>query len=229
MGPKTIKLPGKHNRTVLVGRTGTGKTVAGLWHLSLQDLARPWVILNFKNDEHIDSIENTIEIGLDWKPTKKDHGLYIARPLPSDAKGTSLNPSPLEQFLWRIWDRGNCGIFCDETFMVGNNDAFNSCLTQGRSKRIPMIMCTQRPVWISRFCFSEASYIQVFDLNDARDIDTIEGFVPILWDKEQPLGQHQSWYYEIDRNYLVRLNPVPDMDRIRATFGNRLGKRVQFV
>jgi hypothetical protein len=222
-----IKLPGKNNRIVLVGRTGTGKTVAGLWHLSNQNLERPWVILNFKNDEHIDSIENTQDVGFDWKPGKKDRGLYIVRPLPSDMKG---DPSPLETFLWKIWNAEKCGVFCDETFMVGNtNDAFNSCLTQGRSKQIPMIMCTQRPVWISRFCFSEASYIQVFDLNDSRDIDTVEGFVPIVWEQEKPLGPHQSWYYEIDRNYLVRLNPVPDMDAIRAVFQKKLHRKHQFV
>jgi hypothetical protein len=226
---KPIKLPGKHNRIVLVGRTGTGKTVAGLWHLSQQNLDRPWVILNFKNDEHIDSIENTAEIDFDWKPTKKDKGLYILRPLPSDMKGTIQRPSNIDVFLWKIWAAEKCGIFVDECFMVGNSDAFNSCLTQGRSKQVPMIMCTQRPVWISRFCFSEASYVQVFDLNDARDIDTIESFVPIVWEQEPPLEPFQSWYYEIDRNYLVRLKPVPDMDHIRGTFKSKLRKRVTFL
>jgi hypothetical protein len=218
----TIKLPGKSNRIVLVGRTGTGKTVAGLWHLSNQNLERPWVVFNFKNDEHIDSLENTNEIGLDWKPNKKDRGLFILRPLPSDMKATREGPSPLEVFMWRLWHHERVGVFCDETFMVGPNEAFDACLTQGRSKEIPMIMCTQRPVWITRFAFSEASYIQVFDLNDSRDIQTIEGFVPIVWDDEKALGPHQSWYYEIDRNYLVRLQPVPDMDRVREVFKTKL-------
>lgn len=228
--PEPIKLPGQKNRIVLVGRTGTGKTVAGLFHLANQNLEKPWVILNFKNDEHIDSIDNTQEVDLGWKPGKKDRGLYIVRPLPSDSKvPRGADYSPLDVFLFRIWAKEKCGIFVDESFMVGNSDALNTCLTQGRSKQIPMILCTQRPVWISRFCFSEASFIQVFDLNDARDIDTIEGFVPILWDKEKPLGPHESWYYEIDRNYLVRLKPVPDMDWIRNVFATKLHRRHQFV
>lgn len=225
-----IKLPGVNNRTVVIGRTGTGKTVAGLWHLSYQNLERPWVIIDFKNDEHIESIENTMEIGLDWKPGKKDRGIYVVHPLPNDTKvARGEEYSPLDKFLWKIWAKERCGLFIDECFMLGNSDAFNSILTQGRSKHIPVIMCTQRPVWISRFCFSEASFIQTFDLNDSRDIDTVEGFVPILWDKEPPLKDYQSWYYEIGRNYLVRLEPVPDMDKIRSTFETKLHKRHQFV
>jgi len=217
------RLPGPKNRTILIGRTGTGKTVAGLWHLSNQDLERPWVILNFKNDEHIDSIENTTDVDYDFVPKKKDRGLYILRPLPGDMEGS---PSLIETYLWKIWGREKCGIFCDETFMVGrNNKAFNACLTQGRSKEIPMIMCTQRPSYISLFCFSEASFIQVFDLNDFRDIDTVEGFVPIDWDKETPLKDHQSWYFEVARNLLYRFQPVPNMNEIRKVFASKLHRK----
>jgi len=230
--PDEIKLrwPGVTNRIVLAGRTGTGKTVAGLWHLSNQDLERPWVVLNFKNDEHIDSIDNTLDIGFDWKPTKNSRGLHILRPIPSDMKrGPKGEPPALETFLYKIWERENCGLFVDEAFMIGMNEAFDVCLTQGRSKHIPMIICTQRPVWISRFCFSEASFIQVFDLNDKRDIITVEGFVPILWDEERPLGPHESWYYEIDNNQLVRLKPVPNMNKIREVFKNKLHTQWQKI
>jgi hypothetical protein len=219
------KLPTDKNRTILVGRTGTGKTVAGLWHLSNYDLSRPWVVLNFKNDEHIDSIPNTVEIDFDFVPGKKDKGLFILRPLPTDMKPSRLEASRLETYLWKIWARENCGVFCDEGFMVGQNDAFDALLTQGRSKHIPMIVCTQRPVWLSRFCFSEATFIQVFDLNDIRDIQTIEGFVPLEWDREVPLGPHQSWYYEIDSNRIFRFNPCPDINELRKRFATKLHRK----
>lgn len=217
--PDKPKLPGVSNRTIIIGRTGTGKTVAGLWHLSRQDMSMPWVVLNFKNDEHIDSIRNTTEIGFDWTPNKHSRGLHILRPIPPDAKG---NPSALEVFLWKIWEHENIGVFCDEMSMIGNNDACDACLTQGRSKRIPFIGCTQRPAWVTRYAFSEASFIQVFDLNDARDIQTVESFIPIEWDEEIPLKAHQSWYYEIDRAKLFRLNPVPAMTTTRRVFEQKL-------
>lgn len=225
MPQPTPRFPGRSNRTVLIGRTGTGKTVAGLFHLSNQDLEMPWVVLNFKNDEHIDSIPNTQDIGFDYVPGKKDRGLFILRPLPPDMIGSIREKSKLEKYLWKIWERGRCGIFCDETFMVGSNDAFDTCLTQGRSLRIPMILCTQRPVWITRFAFSEASFIQVFDLNDRDDIARVESFVPVDWDNEKPLGPHQSWYYEIDRNLIYRFNPVPPMKETLKTFESKLHRK----
>ena len=212
------RLPGDGNRTVIIGRTGTGKTVSGLWLLSEQDLEKPWIVLNFKNDEHIDSIKNTREIDYNYIPAKDDAGLFILRPLPRDGK-------LLEAYLWKIWERENCGIFCDEASMVGSNDAFDACLTQGRSKRIPMILCTQRPVWITRWAFSEASFIQVFDLNDQRDIDTVESFVPIDWEQELELKPHYSWYYEIDRNKIFKFKPCPPMPELRKRFAEKLYRK----
>src|SRR5258708_7851514 len=101
--PTKIKLPGKNDRIVLIGRTGTGKTVAGLWHLSYQNLDRPWILLNFKNDEHIDSIEYTTEIDYDFVPGKKDKGLFILRPLPSHMKRPAPRvPSALEAYVWKL-------------------------------------------------------------------------------------------------------------------------------
>ncbi|SRR5258708_2662899 len=224
--PTKIKLPGKNDRIVLIGRTGTGKTVAGLWHLSYQNLDRPWILLNFKNDEHIDSIEYTTEIDYDFVPGKKDKGLFILRPLPSHMKRPAPRvPSALEAYVWKLWAREKIGIFSDETFMLGENDAVDACLTQGRSKEIPMILCTQRPVWITRFAFSEASYIQCFDLTDAEDIRRVESFVPLEWDAERPLTDHQSFYYQINNKFLCRLNPVPDMDEIRKVFAEKLYRK----
>lgn len=224
--PETIRLPQRSNRTLLIGQTGTGKTVAGLWHLSNQDLEHPWVILNFKNDEHIDSIPYARDIDFDFVPGKRDKGLFILRPGPADMKRPApREPSPMESYCWEIWKRGNCGIFCDETYMLGENDAFNTCLTQGRSLKIPMIMCTQRPAWISRFCFSEASFIQCFDLIDQDDIRRVEGFMPLIWDEEKPLGEHQSWYYDVGKRKLVRLNPTPPMKKVLPVFEKKLERK----
>jgi hypothetical protein len=217
-----MRLPDRRSRTVVIGRTGTGKTVAALWHLSNYSLVQPWVIFDFKNDEHIDSIENIQHIDFDYIPSKKDDGIFCLHPLPSQQ-------AEVEKYLWKLWARENVGVFCDETFMMGkNNDAFDTLLTQGRSKEVPMILCTQRPVWISRFAFSEASFIQIFDLNDARDIQNIESFTPLSWDEESPLQEHESFYYDIAKDTLIRLRPVPPMKEIRKAFAEKLRpKRVR--
>lgn len=220
-----VRLPNNTQRLVCVGRTGTGKTVAALWHLSNYDLSRPWVCLNFKNDEHIDSIDKAQHIDFDFVPSKKDRGgLYVLHPLPVDAKAPPGpgKKSELEIYLWKIWERENIGVFCDEALLVGGNPAFDACLTQGRSKRIPMIICTQRPVWITRFAFSEADFVQAFHLNDERDRDTVESFTPLASEDFDDLGKYQSFYYDVSENDLVKLNPVPNMDAIRKTFDEKL-------
>ncbi len=221
------RLPDNTNRTVVIGRTGTGKTVCGLWHLSNYDLSSmPWIVCNLKGDEHIESIDRaTFLDDLSYIPEKKDRGIFVVSPTPYDLEGTVKERSKFDQFLLKLWARGNVGIFIDEAYPIGNSKALVLCLTQGRSLRIPMIICTQRPVWITRFAFSEASFIQVFDLNIQDDIDTVESFVPIDWDEEKSLDPHQSFYYEVATNALFRFNPCPDMDEVRAILDEKLPRR----
>lgn len=208
------KLPGTSNRTTLIGRTGTGKTVAGLWHLSNYAVGlMPWVILDLKGDEHLNSIDKAQHVEPGFVPGKKDRGLFIMHPLPGEIEGKDTGVS---KTLWGMWERENCGLFVDEGFMLGSSEPFETLLTQGRSKRCPMIVCTQRPAWISRYVFSEASYIQVFDLNDWDDKKRVMNFVPI---EEWPaFGEHESVYFDIARNKVFKFRPVPDMDAIRAKF-----------
>lgn len=224
-----VRLPRLSDRITCCGRTGTGKTVGGLWHLSNYNVATfPWVLIDFKNEEHMDEIDLQ-EIDFTWVPTKKTVGLYRLRCTPYDLQGTTKDRSKLDKFLVGIWERGNCGLFLDEAYIIGNSDALNLCYTQGRSLRIPMITNTQRPVWCSRFAFSEATFIQVYDLTDSDDIKRVEGFVPIDWDRARPLGEHESYYYDVAKKHLVRLRPVPPMEEIAKTFDAKLPQRRVFI
>ena len=54
-----IRLPGNSDRLVVIGRTGTGKTQAGLWHLSLKNFKTfPFVMVDAKGDSLINEISN---------------------------------------------------------------------------------------------------------------------------------------------------------------------------
>ena len=212
-------LPGTDDRTAVIGRTGSGKTQLGVWLLSKMPLASmPWVIIDYKGDELINAIGRAEQIGYDTIPSKP--GLYILRVLPDDEE-------LLSDWFRRVWEIGGIGIFIDEGYMIGQRDRwFNACLTQGRSKRIPMVVLTQRPLWLSRFVFSESSYFFVFDLTDADDLRVVKRFVKS--DERDTLEQQQprywSRYYDVGNRTLMNVKPVPEGDVILAEIEARLPK-----
>jgi hypothetical protein len=218
------RLLSRKQRLVCVGRTGTGKTVAALWHLSTRSLeTEPWIIFDFKSDEWINQIPNAREIDYSYVPKKKDTGIFIIHAMPNDATPPdNRTPSKVEDYLWSIWARQYCGVFCDEGYMMQDNGAFRACLTQGRSRRIPMIVCSQRPVWLSRFAFSEADFFQIFHLNDVRDQRTVESFVPVEMVRAEALKEYWSYYYDVGKHKLHTFKPVPRPEDIMQTFADKL-------
>ena len=213
---KQVRLPSVSDRTVLIGGTGSGKTVAGLWHLSRQPIDQmPWLIIDYKGDDNINSIPYAqhVQIGAPLL-----NGVYVIHPMLSDKDA-------LEQYLWEIWKQGDTGIMVDEGFMLSDSEALNTILMQGRSKHLPCIIMTQRPVMVSRFVFSEASFIQVFRVIDKRDRKTIAEFSPIFGDKEtssETLPPYYSYYYDVAAHNLVTLKPVSPMPVINGTFSAKL-------
>jgi DNA helicase HerA-like ATPase len=219
MPDEAIRLPGPTHKTAIVGRTGSGKTVAAVWHLSNSDFdERPWIILDYKNDELINRIARAEVIGYGDIPD--DPGIYILKVLPGDEEKVS-------EWFRQAWQRENLGILIDEGYMIDPRDQwFNACLTQGRSKRISMIILSQRPVWLSRFVFSEADFFQVFDLTHVKDMDKVREYVRD--DERQqldiPLEDYNSFYYDVGRKRLETFGPVPDQETILQAIDDRLAE-----
>lgn len=213
----SVRLPGESDRTVIVGRTGSGKTQAAVWMLSKQDfVSMPWVIIDYKGDDLINSIDKAQNITYDTIPEKP--GIYILRVLPGEEE-------ELSEWFHKAWDHENIGIYIDEGYMVGQRDKwFNACLTQGRSKHIPMIILSQRPLWMSRFAFSEASFIQVFSLTDDDDIRVVKRFIKggAKTDVNESLKRYHSYFYDVGNNQVSKFGPVPDGDEILASIDSRL-------
>jgi hypothetical protein len=118
----------------------------------------------------------------------------------------------LEDWLWKVWLKGNIGIFVDEVSLVPQRHAFKAVLRQGRSKRIPVISCTQRPVDCDREVFSEAQYRMLYGIEDLhRDYPVIKGLFggndvrPALAN----LPRHWSLWYDAKQRALSTLKPVP--------------------
>lgn len=212
------RLPKSSDRLTNIGRTGTGKTVAALWHLSRRNLKRePWVAIDTKGDDHINAIENARHVSLDFTPDEKSKGLYVVHPLPNETEA-------LDVFLWRLWARGDIGIFVDEGYMC-DTEAFQAILTQGRSKGIPVFTNTQRPVWCSRFLFSEGTFIQCFGLNDKRDRQTVESFVPVGAEEIRKLKKYHSFYYDVGEDRLWKFAPVPPVEEIIGRIDEQLSTK----
>ena len=209
-------LPKPSQHIAIIGRNGTGKTQAALWHLSKRNFdSMPYVVLDFKGDELVNSIDRARHIDLREIPRRP--GVYIVHPTPQD-----VDDGAVESFLWKIYERDHIGAWIDESYMLQKSRAFETLLVQGRSKRIPLTVLTQRPAWVSRYIFSESTFFQVFALNDKRDKQTVEAIVPLSFDDRLP--DFHSHYYDVLRDELIVLGPVPDADEILGRIDERLHK-----
>lgn len=210
-----MRLPDTTQRIVIVGRTGTGKTQGGVWHLSNMNYAEmPWVIFDWKRDKLIAQLPAT-EIALGEVPEKP--GLYVVHPLPGQDE-------EVDAYLWQLWSRENIGIFVDEGYMLDKSKAYRAIQTQGRSKHIPTITLSQRPNNLDRFIFSEADFYQVYALNDLNDRKRVAEWMPLeddkghQYDSKYKLPKYHAWYYDVSNNDLVILSPVPKAEDIVARF-----------
>jgi hypothetical protein len=208
--------PGDTDRISIVGTTGSGKTVAGLYHLSRRAVdSKTWIIYDFKRDDLINGIPSFQHIDLSSKLPERP-GVYVVHPHPG-------GEDAVEDHMLRIWKEEDIGVYVDEGYMVGQRSpAFRALLTQGRSKHIPMIVLSQRPVYMDRFVFTESQYFQVFRLQHEDDIKTTEKFIPR--DLSVRLPTYHSYYYDAVNDSLIVLKPAPDYDAIRDTFETKLYK-----
>ena len=214
-----IRLPGPTHRVAIVGRTGSGKTVAAIWHLSNADFTeRPWILLDYKNDELINGIERAELTSYEEIPDLP--GIYILKVMPGDEER-------IEEWFHQVWERENLGILIDEGYMIDpRSQWFNACLTQGRSKKIEMIILSQRPVWLSRFVFSEADFFQVFDLTHSKDMDKVSEYIrdDERQQLQRPLAPFHSYFYDVGRRQLETLGPVPEAAELLVVIDERLAE-----
>jgi hypothetical protein len=212
--------PNERQRVAVIGSNGTGKTQFAFWLLSRASFTTmPYIIFNYKRDELLCSVDRIKEIPIGELP--KAPGIYNIFPRPR------VDDEAVEGLMEKIYERENVGCYFDEGYMVPDKAAFPAILTQGRSKRIPSIILTQRPSWISRFVFSEANHYALFHLSDGDDRKTMKRFMPSNVDLRKPLPKYHSWYYTVGQDEALPLAPVPDADTLRDEIDQRLAPTVR--
>lgn len=158
------------DRVAIVGMTGSGKTVFAN-HLT-RGIER-LVVLDGKGELWDDpswNLEDWSERGrrelLRGRPVR----LRVPPP-PPDAESiyTWWNSYLLDAYSAR-----NCTVYVDEMYTLGRPGAppgseVTAILTRGRSLAVGFYGATQRPAWVPRFFFSEATWLAMFRLQDLED------------------------------------------------------------
>ena len=207
-------------RGILIGRTGSGKTWGGIFQL--QNSHSPHVIvLDTKGEPAFNTLaldgetQDFYYSGDEFIKQLKSRewpNYMIVRPSPEEI----AEPLEMDRILMAIYNAGReCLTYIDEAYQWHVNGRAGAglvgLLTRGRSKGMSTLISTQRPAWISRFCFSEAEKFYIYRLLDNRDTKTISEYIPL--DKtEKPLPRYHFWYYDNlddDCRECLLYRPVP--------------------
>jgi hypothetical protein len=183
---------------------------------------KPWLIVDYKGDDLLSSI-GAEEIKVGGKIGKS--GVYIVHPVRSEETQEAM-----EEWFWQIHRRENIGVLFDEGYMIGKNgrsEAFDTLLTQGRSKKISCIVLTQRPVRVSQFVFSEANFFMAFDLHQPDDRKRVDEYIPGY--KGISLPEYHSLWFDVKKKKKAILKPVPEADQILDVFDWKLSPRRKII
>ena len=225
-----FRFPDLDERVAIMGHTGSGKTIGGLWLLSeAQFHKQPYIIFDLKEEKTFRQIPKLRVLDHNTFEMPDSEGLFTVRVLPTRANHEIING-----YLHRIWKAGHIGVFVDEGHEMPDSDELRSIYITGRSRYIPVIAASQRPVMVPRHMISEADYHMNYNLHDKRDRDTVRAFTPDpridpIWNTDRKLERHHWRWFDSKRDLSFISRPVPPPDKIVAKINTRLEPYKVFI
>lgn len=207
-------------RGLLVGQTGSGKTQDAIFQLRH---AAQWPIVIFdtkiepdffgvpEGDDSIELVESIQDFEKYSRKLRRDYDDYIlVRPSMDEIQ----NFETLDMYSRIAYDRfGKALFYYDEMYNWHNRgvpgNGLVGMLTRGRSKGKTMLMASQRPGWISRFCITESQKFYIHRLTDMRDKKALSEVIPDFHLYPDPAKFH-FYHYEIGNHEAPQMiAPVP--------------------
>lgn len=181
-------------RWFITGATGSGKTYFAKYVMASSPSDMPFIFIDSKTDA--------------LPEVRKKHKLseaisLLGRRFRSMPRLTRLiidgiePEKDAEQFneMCRLMlKRGYVGLAVDEAYMTPDVPHYQRLYTAGRSRHVPILACSQRPIRLPRVCISEATRICSFRLTDLRDWKILQGCAPF---DSSDLPNQAFKYYDI--------------------------------
>lgn len=200
--------PGR--RCIVSGRTGSGKSTLGCWLLNRSH--QHWVILNPKWTAAYKALPDS-KIITRFSESAVNSSIEKNRFTVINFDGKTSNSEFMDDVIQYIHSSfENVGLCADElyTLHIGGKpgDGLTGWLTRGRELKQSFLGLTQRPKWISRFCYSEADYIVGMDLalkDDRKTMLENSGCLHFL-DRLPP----RKWlWYDVNADSISKYGAVP--------------------
>lgn len=212
-------------RGIIIGQTGSGKTLGAIWHMQQAPFDNV-IVLDTKGEPNFNKLARDDET-INFYNSAAAFSSALKKPL---ANFSIVRPEPnelidldyLDSVLMDIYNRGReCLVYVDEAYQWHINGragaGLTGLLTRGRSKGISTLLSTQRPAWISRFCFSESQKFYVYKLSDKRDVKTVSEHIPELFSYFVVKPYH-FWFYDnasdMDQAGFFKPVPMPDLKNL---------------